>query len=63
MGRFNQNKDAMLSVIIACDAADKRSEIRLEKIGESVARVKIRAGFSRDEGFSLAILEQVKAKL
>ncbi len=53
----------MLSVIIACDAADKRSEIRLEKIGESVARVKIRAGFSRDEGFSLAILEKVKAKL
>lgn len=61
--KVSENKDALQAILVARTAADKRVEIRVEKIGDSVAKVKIRVGVFGDETLSLAILEKLKANL
>lgn len=61
--KVSENKDALQATLVARTAADKRVEIRVEKIGDSVAKVKIRVGVFGDEPLSLAILEKLKANL
>lgn len=61
--KVSENKDALQAIIVARNAADKRIEVRVEKVGDSVAKVKIRVGVFGDEALSLAILEKIKANL
>ena len=61
--KVSESKDAMLAIIIARNAADKRIEIRVEQAGEKLSKVKIRVGVFGDEALSLAILDKIKAGL
>lgn len=61
--KVSENKDALQAIIVARNAADKRVEIRVAKVGESVVIAKIRVGVFGDEALSLAILEKIKANL
>lgn len=61
--KVSENKDALQAILIARNAADKRIELRLERVGERVTKVKIRVGVFGDEPLSIAILDQIKAAL
>lgn len=59
--KVSEAKDATRATIIARTAADKKIEIRVEPVGQTVAKVKIRVGTFGDESLSLTILEKIKA--
>jgi len=59
----SERKDALLAIIVARNAADKKIQIRLERVGGALTNVKIRVGFFRDDAVCLAILEKIKANL
>jgi hypothetical protein len=61
--KVSENKDALQAIVIARNAADKRIEIRVEKLTDSSSKVKIRVGTFGDEALSLTILEKIKANL
>ena len=61
--KISQKEDALLAIVLARNAADKRIEIRLEKQGESLTKVKIRVGTFGDEVMSMAILDKIRASL
>jgi|GEM_PF-259341 len=61
--KVSERKDALQAILVARNAADKKIEIRVERIGENVSKLKIRVGVFGDEALSLAILEKVKANL
>jgi hypothetical protein len=61
--KISQKEDALIAVLVARNAADKKIEIRLEKQSETVTKVKIRVGTFGDEAPSVAILDKVKMNL
>jgi len=61
--KVSENKDALQAIVVARNAADKRIEIRVEKLTDSSSKVKIRVGTFGDEALSLTILEKIKANL
>lgn len=61
--KISQKEDALIAVLVARNAADKKIEIRLEKQSETVTKVKIRVGTFGDEALSVAILDKVKMNL
>ena len=61
--KVSQNRDALQAIIVARNAADKKIEFRIEKVGDGVTTLKIRVGVFGDEALSLAILDKVKANL
>ncbi|MBI5769845.1 MAG: DUF3568 family protein [Verrucomicrobia bacterium] len=61
--KISQKEDALIAILVARNAADKKIEIRFEKQSETVTKVKIRVGTFGDEVLSVAILDKVKANL
>ena len=61
--RVSESKDALLSITVARNAADKKIEIRAERMGGTLTKVKIRVGVFGDEALSQAILDKIKANL
>jgi hypothetical protein len=61
--KVSESKDALLAIIVARNAADKKIEIKLEQVGGALTNVKIRVGIFGDEPLSLAVLEKIKANL
>ena len=61
--KISETQDALQGVIIARNVADKKIEIKVERAGEHLTRVKIRIGVFGDEALSLAILDKIKANL
>ncbi len=61
--KVSENKDALQAILLARNAADKRIEIRVEKLTDASSKVKIRVGTFGDEALSLTILEKIKANL
>ncbi len=61
--KVSERKDALLDVIVARNAADKKIEIRLENTARELTKVRIRIGIFGDEALSMAILDKIKANL
>lgn len=61
--KVSEKKDALLGVVVARNAADKKIEIKLENLAGNVTKVGIRVGVVGDQELSLAILEKIKANL
>lgn len=61
--RVSENRDALLAITIARNAEDRRIEIRQERLGEHLTRVRIRVGLFGDETVSRALLERIQAGL
>ena len=61
--KISEKKDALQAIVVARNAADKKIEIRLERAGDALTKIKIRVGVFGDEPLSLAILDKVKAGL
>lgn len=61
--KVSERKDALLDVIVARNAADKKVEIRLENTARDLTKVRIRIGVFGDEALSMAILDRIKANL
>lgn len=61
--RVSDNKDALLGKIVVRNAADKKIEIKVERVGDNLSKVSIRVGTFGDETLSMAILDKIKANL
>jgi hypothetical protein len=61
--KVSERKDALLDLIEARNAADKKIEIRLENTARELTKVRIRIGIFGDEALSMAILDKIKANL
>lgn len=61
--KVSERKDALLGVIVARNAADKKIEIRLENAGKNVTKIGIRVGIVGDQPLSLTILDKIKDNL
>ena len=63
LAKVSESRDALLAIIVARNAADKKIELRLDKLADDATKLKIRVGVFGDDALSLAILEKVKANL
>ena len=63
IAKVNEKRDALVCVITARNAADKKIEIRLENAAQQLTKVRIRIGLMGDEQLSISILEKIKANL
>ena len=61
--KVSENKDALQAIIVARNAADKKIELRVDKLTADATKLKIRVGTFGDETLTLAILEKVKSNL
>lgn len=61
--KVSERKDALLGVVVARNAADKKIEIKLENMAGNVTKIGIRVGVMGDQELSLAILDKVRANL
>jgi hypothetical protein len=61
--KISEKEDAMLAILVARNAADKKIEIRLEKQSAALTKIKIRVGTFGDEALSMSILDKVRANL
>lgn len=61
--RISERKDALLNLVEARNAADKKVSIRLENTARELTKVRIRVGIFGDEALSMAILDKIKANL
>jgi hypothetical protein len=61
--KVSENKDALQALIIARNAADKKIELHLEKLGDDATKLKIRVGTFGDDALQVAILDKVKSNL
>lgn len=61
--KVSENKDALTANITARTAQDKKVEIIMTKVSDTVTKVKIRVGVFGDEAISMAILDKIKAAL
>jgi hypothetical protein len=61
--KISENKDALLGIVVARNAADKKIEIQLDKISDTLTKLTIKVGTIGDEDLSVKILEKIKANL
>ncbi|MEI7552232.1 MAG: DUF3568 family protein [Verrucomicrobiota bacterium] len=61
--KVSESKDALLGLIVVRTAADVRVEIKVERVGDHLSKVNIRAGIFGDEKLSLAVLDKIKSNL
>lgn len=61
--RISENKDALTAVIVARTADDKKIEIRVTRVTDTLSKVQIRVGIFGDEFVSVSILDRIKANL
>lgn len=63
LAKVSERKDALLAIIIARNADDKKIEIRLENAARNLTKIRIRVGVFGNEPLSIAILEKIKNNL
>lgn len=61
--KVNDHKSGVDAQLIARTALDKRVEIKLTKVTDTLTKVQIRVGLVGDQDLSLTILEKIKAEL
>lgn len=61
--KVSEKRDALQAIIIARNAADKKIELRLDKLADDATKLKIRVGTFGDDTMTQAVLERVKANL
>ena len=61
--RISENKDALVCVLVARTAEDKKIEIKVTKVSDSLSKVQIRVGIFGDELVSISILDRIKSHL
>lgn len=59
--KVSEKHDALVDIIVARTAADKKVEIRTEHLTRDATTVKIRVGWLGDESQSIAVLDKIKA--
>ena len=61
--KVSEKGDALKTVIVARTGADKKVEITVKKVTDSVTKVEIRVGVFGDETLSMTILDKIKESL
>ena len=61
--KVSENKDALQATIIARTGADKKIELRVDKLADDATKLKIRVGTFGDDALTQSILEKIKANL
>jgi len=61
--KVSEKKDGLQAVLISRNAADKRVEIRIEKVNDDATKLKIRVGAFGDESIAVATYSQISANL
>jgi hypothetical protein len=61
--KISESKDALLGLVVARNAADKKIEIQLDKVSDTMTKLTIHVGTIGDEALSVAILEKIKTHL
>ncbi len=61
--KVSEKKDALQAILVSRNAADKRVEIRIEKVTENASKLKIRVGTFGDESLAVATYTQINANL
>ncbi len=61
--KVSERTDALLGVIVARTGDDKKVEIRLERVGDSVTRIRIRVGTFGEQPLSQALLDKIHSDL
>jgi hypothetical protein len=61
--KISEKKDALAAEVIARTARDQKINVSMEKISDTLTRVKIRVGMFGDEAVSRALLDKIKANL
>ncbi|GAB1487835.1 hypothetical protein MASR2M8_02760 [Opitutaceae bacterium] len=61
--RISESQDALTATIIARTADDKKIEIKVVRVSDTLSKVEIRVGIFGDEFVSISILDRIKANL
>ena len=61
--KISEKGDALKTVIVARTGSDKKVEITVKKVTDSMTKVEIRVGVFGDEAMSLTILDKIKEGL
>jgi hypothetical protein len=61
--KINDQKSGVDAQLVARTALDKRVEIKLTRVTDSLTKVEIRVGLVGDQDLSLTLLEKIKAEL
>ncbi|HEY0967523.1 MAG TPA: DUF3568 family protein [Opitutaceae bacterium] len=61
--RISENQDALTALLIARTADDKKIEVKVTKVTDTVSKVQIRVGIFGDETISRTILDTIKGNL
>ena len=61
--KISDKQDALMAVIVARTAEDKKIEIRVSSVSAAQTKVQIRVGVFGDEALSQRILEKIRANL
>jgi hypothetical protein len=61
--KVSEKKDALQAVLVSRSAADKRVEIRIEKVDDDATKLRIRVGAFGDEAVAVATYSQISANL
>ena len=61
--KVSEKKDVLDAILIARSAEDKKVNIKIVRVGDTISRVQIRVGLFWNEVQSLAILDKIKANL
>ncbi len=61
--KINEGSDALARVITLRTAEDKKIEVKLTRVTDTLTRVRIRVGLFGDETISRALLEKIQANL
>lgn len=61
--KISEKGDALKTVIVARTGSDKKVEITVKKVTDSVTKVEIRVGVFGNEALSMTILEKIKESL
>lgn len=61
--KVSERKDALQAIVISRNAADKKVEIRLERVAETETKLRIRVGAFGDEALAVATYAKISANL
>ena len=61
--KISEKGDALKTVIVARTGSDKKIEITVKRVTDSVTKVEIRVGVFGDEALSMTILDNIKQAL
>lgn len=61
--RISETSDALVTILIARTADDTRVDVRVERVTDTLSKVRVRVGVFGDERVSQLFLERLKAQL